>query len=108
MVVVPLGIMLIACFATDEDGQGKGARDIITSALFNPFVVASLLGLMTNYIKAGAPLPAVIEMIVEIPAEAFSCCALFLVGHGILEVRLRVRVRVRVKVSQTWDTRGKT
>jgi len=83
LVVVPAGMTIIFAFAPNIEDRRIGK--VASEALLNPIVAASVVGLAVNLIKGSHPLPEVLSMTVDIPASAFSCCALFMVGHGILE-----------------------
>jgi predicted permease len=81
ILVAPLYFVLLELGRTKASGQGGVARKILLSFVKNPIIMMALLGLCYNLLFGNA-LPATIDGILQVAANAFACGALFTTGMG--------------------------
>eukprot|EP00928_Gymnodinium_smaydae_P032184 TRINITY_DN23375_c2_g1_i2.p1 TRINITY_DN23375_c2_g1~~TRINITY_DN23375_c2_g1_i2.p1 ORF type:complete len:640 (-),score=41.16 TRINITY_DN23375_c2_g1_i2:320-2239(-) len=94
LAIYNLVVIVPACIVLIEVSQSRRAPHASSSCkksavrtLFNPLVFSSIIGLLykivlSSHVEGG--LPTFVSTPLETVKAAFPCCALFLVGHGLL------------------------
>lgn len=88
VVIVPTCILMVELSRNDSASHEKtSCCKIFVRVLLNPLVVSGFSGLMYKillYPHVAGGLPGFLELPLTTAKNAFPCCALFLVGHGLL------------------------
>eukprot|EP00746_Dinoflagellata_sp_MGD_P145281 gnl/MRDRNA2_/MRDRNA2_77913_c0_seq1.p1 gnl/MRDRNA2_/MRDRNA2_77913_c0~~gnl/MRDRNA2_/MRDRNA2_77913_c0_seq1.p1 ORF type:complete len:691 (+),score=74.34 gnl/MRDRNA2_/MRDRNA2_77913_c0_seq1:279-2075(+) len=83
--VVPIGMVMLSL--TDRGPRAQPVLQTLGRVFLNPLVVASLGGILYNVLARywmWSKMPDALLMPLTMAANAFPCCALFLVGHGMV------------------------